>query len=86
MTSIKPAQYRSYEAAILSGQVPQCDVPALLTANPDFALWYVERATARGTIDRIGLDAPLKGCLALGAIVTIILGAGIFGIVQWVLA
>jgi hypothetical protein len=40
---IKKADYDNVRAMILSGQIPQEDVPDLLQRNKRFALWYVER-------------------------------------------
>lgn len=40
-------QYELVEATILSGQVAQEDVPALLDGDPAFARWYRERAEQR---------------------------------------
>jgi hypothetical protein len=39
--------FEAYESCILTGQVPQEEVPRLLTENPDFAAWYRNRIAAR---------------------------------------
>ena len=44
---IDRAAYEAMEQAILSGQVPAEDVPALMTNNPAFAVWYASRAAMR---------------------------------------
>jgi hypothetical protein len=40
MAEIPPPEYETYLLLILSGQVPQEDVPRLLQENPAFAEWY----------------------------------------------
>ena len=47
MTIIPADLFETYEAMILSGQIEQQDVPALLNANPDFSKWYAARAAKR---------------------------------------
>ena len=47
MSPIPLDQYESYESVILSGQVDQRDVPAILAASPDFAEWYRRRTPRR---------------------------------------
>jgi len=39
---IPPRQYRLYADLILSGDLPQRDVPQLLEDEPEFAAWYRE--------------------------------------------
>lgn len=39
--------YEVYEQVILSGQMSERDVIAMLDAEPDFAVWYRARAAAR---------------------------------------
>jgi phage anti-repressor protein len=46
-TPIQPDQYETWEAMILSDQVPADELAQLLEANPDFAEWYRRRAEAR---------------------------------------
>ena len=41
---IGPDQYEVYKAIILSGQIPQEDVPSLLADNPKFAEWYKKQS------------------------------------------
>ena len=41
---IRRDQYEAYESVILSGQVEQSDMPALLATDPEFAIWYRSRA------------------------------------------
>lgn len=36
-------KFELYEACIISGQVPDEDVPELLAANPKFEAWYRKR-------------------------------------------
>lgn len=49
--------FETYEILILSGQVPDDDIQALLRENPDFAKWYRARALqAAGT--RPGRSMP----------------------------
>jgi hypothetical protein len=43
LASIQLHEYETYILLILSGQIPQEDVPRLLADNPDFARWYRER-------------------------------------------
>jgi hypothetical protein len=43
LASIEVHDYETYLLLILSGQIPQEDVPQLLAENPDFARWYRER-------------------------------------------
>ena len=45
--TIQPQHFETYEALILSGQIVQEDVPALLKNNRAFAEWYHRRAQAR---------------------------------------
>lgn len=47
MSDILQDQFELYEQCILSGQVPQEDVPALLNANPEFAKFYLENLRNR---------------------------------------
>jgi hypothetical protein len=43
LASIQLHDYETYLLLILSGQIPQEEVPRLLADNPDFARWYRER-------------------------------------------
>lgn len=39
-SKIPPRQYRLYADLILSGDIAECTVPALLDEEPEFARWY----------------------------------------------
>lgn len=46
-TPITPDQYETWEAMILSDQVPADQLAQLLEGNPGFADWYRARTEAR---------------------------------------
>lgn len=43
MGGILPHQFETYWMLIVTGQIPDEEVPKLLDENPDFARWYQER-------------------------------------------
>jgi hypothetical protein len=47
MAEIAAEAFETWEALILSGQIPQEDVPNLLSDNPAFAAWYGGRLETR---------------------------------------
>ncbi len=44
-------EFETWEAAFLSGQIPENDFLNLLVENVDFSIWYEERAAARHAND-----------------------------------
>lgn len=46
-TPIQPDQYETWEAMILSDQVPADELARLLEGNPGFAEWHRKRAESR---------------------------------------
>ena len=44
---ISPAEYMTWEALLLSGQVPDDEVARIIADNTDFADWLIERARQR---------------------------------------
>lgn len=44
---LKDDEFEIYEQVILTGQMPDSDVPSFLADNPEFATWYRYRADMR---------------------------------------
>ena len=95
MEPIARDQFKTYEALILSGQIAERDVSALLDANPDFSEWYRGRSALRHHLSRKSVTAgsrsdtsedrmnsALWGCFGFAGIVVIVIGAGGFFIVR----
>ena len=43
MGGIQPHEFETYWVLIVTGQIPDEEVPKLLAENPDFARWYRQR-------------------------------------------
>lgn len=43
------SQYETYRELILSGQIPENEIQAIFTDNPDFKVWYLNRAKAHAS-------------------------------------
>ena len=43
MGDLQPHDFETWRILILTGQIPDEEVPKLLADNPDFARWYRER-------------------------------------------